>query len=48
MVIVLSQESIHDLNYKSGHVSSWNKFCFTGGYIEGQPSLHAVTNSQGK
>ena len=20
--------------YKSGFVSSWNKFCFTGGYME--------------
>ncbi|KAF5357204.1 hypothetical protein D9756_006626 [Leucocoprinus leucothites] len=24
----------HDLNYRSGMIQSWNKFCFTGGIIE--------------
>ncbi|PBK96428.1 glycoside hydrolase family 16 protein [Armillaria gallica] len=24
----------HDLNYRSGMLQSWNKFCFTTGYIE--------------
>jgi beta-glucanase (GH16 family) len=33
--IIMTQEEIHNLSYKSGHLSSWNKFCFTGGYIEG-------------
>ncbi|KAF8514413.1 beta-glucan synthesis-associated protein-domain-containing protein [Gautieria morchelliformis] len=26
--------SNHGLSYKSGMLQSWNKFCFTGGYIE--------------
>ncbi|KAJ3550477.1 hypothetical protein NMY22_g455 [Coprinellus aureogranulatus] len=26
----------HNLTYKSGMLQSWNKFCFTGGYIEGE------------
>ena len=25
---------VTDKEYKSGFVSSWNKFCFTGGYME--------------
>lgn len=33
--LFLSREDNHDLHYKSGHIASWNKFCFTGGYIEG-------------
>ena len=33
--ITLSQMQTHGLDYQSGHVSSWNKFCFTGGYVEG-------------
>jgi len=24
----------HNLNYRSGMLQSWNKFCFTRGYIE--------------
>ncbi|KAF8318787.1 beta-glucan synthesis-associated [Clavulina sp. PMI_390] len=37
--ITLSKEDIHDLNYKSAMVTSWNKFCFSGGYIEVNVSL---------
>ncbi|GAA5894392.1 uncharacterized protein JCM6883_003809 [Sporobolomyces salmoneus] len=32
--ILLSQEPIHGLNFRSGMLQSWNKFCFTGGLIE--------------
>ncbi|KAJ7169728.1 beta-glucan synthesis-associated [Mycena filopes] len=31
--ITLSQKENHDLNYQGGLISSWNKFCFTGGLI---------------
>ncbi|KAA1088213.1 hypothetical protein PGTUg99_026290 [Puccinia graminis f. sp. tritici] len=37
--ITITKELIHDLNYRSGMLQSWNKFCFTGGYIEVSISL---------
>ncbi|GAA6016344.1 hypothetical protein JCM11491_006825 [Sporobolomyces phaffii] len=39
LVLTLTQEPIHDLNFRSGMLQSWNKFCFTGGYIEVNISL---------
>lgn len=35
LVLTLEQYNNHQLNYRSGMLQSWNKFCFTGGYIEG-------------
>lgn len=35
LVITLEHYPNHQLNYRSGMLQSWNKFCFTGGYIEG-------------
>ena len=32
--ITLTKQQVHDLNYQGGMMSSWNQFCFTGGYIE--------------
>ncbi|CDU23435.1 related to SKN1-protein involved in sphingolipid biosynthesis [Sporisorium scitamineum] len=32
--ITMTQKVTHDLNFQSGMVQSWNKFCFQGGYIE--------------
>ena len=32
--ITLTEKQTHDLNYQGGMMSSWNQFCFTGGYIE--------------
>ncbi|QRV83296.1 glycoside hydrolase family 16 protein [Ceratobasidium sp. AG-Ba] len=29
----------HDLDYQGGLISTWNKFCFTGGYIQANVSL---------
>jgi len=30
----------HGFQYMSGMIQSWNKFCFTGGYVEGNiPSM---------
>ncbi|TDL29248.1 glycoside hydrolase family 16 protein [Rickenella mellea] len=34
----------HNLSYQGGMVSTWNKFCFTGGYIETKVSLPGVNN----
>ncbi|KAJ9100468.1 hypothetical protein QFC21_003507 [Naganishia friedmannii] len=40
LVITMTQEPIHDLNFKSGMIQSWNKVCFSGGvYIEVSVSL---------
>ena len=32
--IHLEEKVTHNLNFQSGMVQSWNKFCFQGGYIE--------------
>ncbi|PAV20766.1 glycoside hydrolase family 16 [Pyrrhoderma noxium] len=45
--ITMSKKDTHDLSYQSGHISSWNKFCFTGGYIEVNVSLPGVTDITG-
>ncbi|KAI9604348.1 hypothetical protein H4Q26_003962 [Puccinia striiformis f. sp. tritici PST-130] len=37
--ITITKEVLHDLGYRSGMLQSWNKFCFTGGYIEVSISL---------
>lgn len=34
LVLTLTQKDTHNLNFQSGMVQSWNKFCFSGGYIE--------------
>lgn len=34
LVITASQKAEHDLNFTSGQLTSWNQFCFTGGYLE--------------
>ncbi|ORX40279.1 putative beta-glucan synthesis-associated protein SKN1 [Kockovaella imperatae] len=40
LVITMTQEPIHDLNFKSGMLQSWNKMCFSGSvYIEVRLSL---------
>lgn len=39
LVITMTKTPIHDLNYASGMLTSWNKFCFTTGYIEARVSL---------
>ncbi|KAK4703162.1 beta-glucan synthesis-associated protein KRE6, partial [Phenoliferia sp. Uapishka_3] len=47
LVITLSQEPSHGLNFRSGMLQSWNKFCFTGGYIEVSMSLPGTPIAQG-
>lgn len=34
LLIALTNEPMHNLNFRSGMLQSWNKFCFQGGYIE--------------
>ena len=34
LVITLEEKQTHDLDYQGGMVTSWNKFCFTSGYVE--------------
>ena len=39
LVILIEEVETHDLQYRSGMLQSWNKFCFTSGYIEVSLSL---------
>ncbi|KAF9238742.1 glycoside hydrolase family 16 protein [Melanogaster broomeanus] len=47
LVVTLSKKEINNLNYQGGMMSTWNKFCFTGGYIEANVSLPGVNNIVG-
>ncbi|KAG0146830.1 hypothetical protein CROQUDRAFT_43782 [Cronartium quercuum f. sp. fusiforme G11] len=47
LLIQLTQEPIHNLNIRSGMIQSWNKFCFTEGYIEVNISLPGNPGVQG-
>ncbi|TIB80952.1 glycoside hydrolase family 16 protein [Wallemia mellicola] len=37
--ITLDEVASHDLEYEGGILTSWNKFCFTGGYISASVQL---------
>ncbi|KAG8857397.1 hypothetical protein FRB91_011413 [Serendipita sp. 411] len=39
LVITLEERTTNGLQYVSGMLQSWNKFCFTGGYVEVGVSL---------
>ncbi|KAF9462094.1 glycoside hydrolase family 16 protein [Collybia nuda] len=45
--ITLSQKETHDLHYQGGMMSTWNKFCFTGGLIETAVTLPGINNIAG-
>ena len=47
MRITLSDKPTHDLDYKGGMMSTWNKFCFTGGLIEVATILPGANNVVG-
>ncbi|KAH9927250.1 beta-glucan synthesis-associated [Fomitopsis serialis] len=47
LVITLSEKQINNLNYQGGMMSTWNKFCFTGGYVEANVSLPGLSNVVG-
>ena len=36
---IQQRENNHDLIYRSGMLSTWNKFCFSGGLVETSVSL---------
>ncbi|KAI0375114.1 glycoside hydrolase family 16 protein [Pilatotrama ljubarskyi] len=45
--ITLSKKANHDLNFTGGMMSTWNKFCFTGGLVEARVMLPGYNNVQG-
>lgn len=45
--ITMTEQDSHNLNFRSGMLQSWNKFCFTGGYIEFGAILPGTVHSQG-
>ncbi|EIN14050.1 beta-glucan synthesis-associated protein [Punctularia strigosozonata HHB-11173 SS5] len=45
--ITLSQKETHGLDYQGGMMTTWNKFCFTGGLIETAVSLPGANNIVG-
>jgi beta-glucanase (GH16 family) len=45
--ITLSQKETHDLHYQGGMMTTWNKFCFTGGLIETSVTLPGENNVAG-
>ncbi|KAG9315728.1 glycoside hydrolase family 16 protein [Chiua virens] len=45
LVITISEQPINNLNFMSGMLTSWNKLCFTTGYLE--VSLSLPGSSQG-
>lgn len=45
--VTLSRTANHNLSFQGGMVSTWNKFCFTGGYIEANVSLPGLPNVTG-
>ncbi|GEM09334.1 glycoside hydrolase family 16 protein [Rhodotorula toruloides] len=47
LVITLTQQPWNNLNFRSVMLQSWNKFCFTGGYMEVNLSLPGQPTAQG-
>jgi hypothetical protein len=47
LVIQIDQENTHNLRARSGMIQTWNKFCFTEGYIEVNISLPGNPGVQG-
>ena len=45
--ITLSQKETHELDYQGGMMSTWNKFCFTGGLVEASVVLPGANNIVG-
>ncbi|KAK0188685.1 glycoside hydrolase family 16 protein [Armillaria mellea] len=47
MHITLSEKATHGLDYQGGMVATWNKFCFTGGYLSASVRLPGIDNVVG-
>lgn len=44
----MTEQATHNLNFQSGMVQSWNKFCFTGGYLEFSAILPGNVGARGE
>jgi len=47
LVIRFMQKPEHGLNFRGGMISGWNRFCFTGGYVEVRLILPGHNNVSG-
>ncbi|KAH9997835.1 glycoside hydrolase family 16 protein [Russula vinacea] len=47
LVITMTEQNNHNLNFQSGMLQSWNKFCFTTGYVEVNMSLPGTVRTPG-
>ncbi|WWD21278.1 hypothetical protein CI109_105762 [Kwoniella shandongensis] len=47
LVVTLTDHPSHNMNYTGGMMSTWNRFCFTGGYVEASVSLPGKSNVYG-
>lgn len=47
LVVTLSEKETHNLHYQGGLMTTWNKFCFTGGLIEASVQLPGSSNVVG-
>lgn len=47
LLISLTDHAEHGLDYRGGMMSTWNKFCFTGGLIETSVQLPGSTDVLG-
>ncbi|RXW14474.1 hypothetical protein EST38_g11385 [Candolleomyces aberdarensis] len=45
--VSLSRKDTHGLQYQGGMISTWNKFCFTGGLLEVSVTLPGANNVMG-
>jgi beta-glucanase (GH16 family) len=45
--VTVSRKETHGLHYEGGMLTSWNKFCFTGGLIETSVTLPGINNVVG-
>jgi beta-glucanase (GH16 family) len=47
LIITASEQPNHNLNFQSGHVTTWNKLCYTGGYLEASVVLPGSSSVSG-
>ncbi|KAG6911556.1 hypothetical protein DXG01_011858 [Tephrocybe rancida] len=45
--VTLSEKETHGLHYEGGMLTTWNKFCFSGGLIEASVTLPGANNVVG-
>ncbi|KII86911.1 glycoside hydrolase family 16 protein [Plicaturopsis crispa FD-325 SS-3] len=47
LVITMTEQQTHNLNFQSGMLTSWNKLCFTTGYVEVSISMPGSPTAPG-